>query len=214
MGLLGMLAAGGAIGASNAANENVKARNMLEIENAREALRQKYLDRRYQQERSDNIEMAKSKALLDQTVYERNRADKLQDEEIKHGRSKEIEGIKDSRANAANAARLEAARIRTGGGNTTGESGFSPKSPEGKAALDLLDSGRVKTLDEGYDEVNRMKLMHGLTTNQFLEPNKIFDLFDTYNSQRRSRQGQSAPVQSDAAPTVIRTFNPKTGRIE
>lgn len=211
MGLLGMIMAGGAMGARDAANQNVQAQNQLEIETAREELRQRYYDRRYQQKRSDNMEMMQSKALLDQTVYERSRSDKLQDDETNHDRNKEIERMKDARTNSSNATRLEMARIRAGGGNATGESGavFSPRSPEGKAAQDLVDSGVANDLPHAYEIIFAKSLagraagsINGLTKG--IAPEAI-DM---------SRQFLGSGTTRNANTDTIRTFNPKTGRFE
>lgn len=211
MGLLGMIMAGGAMGARDAANQNVQAQNQLEIETAREEIRQRYYNSRSQQRRADNMEIMKSKALLDQSNYVRERSDKLQDDETKHGRNVELEKIKNSRANASSAARIEAARIRAGGGNATGESGavFSPRSPEGKAAQDLVDSGVANDLPHAYEIIFAKSLagraagsINGLTKG--IAPEAI-DM---------SRQFLGSGTTRNANTDTIRTFNPKTGRFE
>ena len=60
-GLLGILAAGGAMGARDASNASVRAQNELEISNAREMMREEFLNRRFDKE----LELGKIKAKSD-----------------------------------------------------------------------------------------------------------------------------------------------------
>ena len=62
VGLLGMLAAGGAMGARDASNASVRAQNELEIGNAREMLREEFLNRRFDRELDVARENAKAQA--------------------------------------------------------------------------------------------------------------------------------------------------------
>jgi hypothetical protein len=214
MGLLGMLAAGAGGGIRDASNASVQAQNQLEIETARDNLREEFYTRRYNRERADQLTDAKSQGLLNQATYERNRADKLSDDETKHKRGIEIEGIKTGRTESANAARIKAAEIRAGGGPSSsgGSIGgdFNPKSPEGRAAMDLVNSGRVNDINEGYDEIQRMKLFTGLASNQFMtDPKQLFDFYDNF---KRERAASSGNTQQQSATTRDR-YDPKTGNI-
>lgn len=209
MGLLGMLAAGGAMGLRDASNQSVEALNRIELETMREELRQNYLDRRYQQRREDAIEGGKIKALLDQTNYERERAGKLQDDEAKHKRNLEIERLKNARTSASNASRIEAAKIRSGYGNSVVSDGaaFNPKSPEGKAAQDLVDSKVAKNLPEAYEIIYAKGLagraagsLGGLTKG--IAPEAI-------DMSRQFLGGRN--IQEEQIPGVIR--DPKTGKL-
>lgn len=72
VGLLGMLAAGGAMGARDASNASVRAQNELEIGNAREALREEFLNRRFDKELDVAKESSKAKAQQEDIKYQRD----------------------------------------------------------------------------------------------------------------------------------------------
>lgn len=72
VGLLGMLAAGGAMGARDASNASVRAQNELEIGNAREALREEFLNRRFDRELDVAKESAKAKSQQEDIKYQRD----------------------------------------------------------------------------------------------------------------------------------------------
>ena len=106
MALLGMLAAGAAMGARDASNNSVRALNEMELARARngmemdrEALRMKYEERRYQQQREDAKEAGKAKMQLEEARYQRTRADKLVDRESENKLKLQIEGMKEKGRN-------------------------------------------------------------------------------------------------------------------
>ena len=72
VGLLGMLAAGGAMGARDASNASVRAQNELEIGNAREMLREEFLNRRFDRELDVARENAKAQAAQNELKYQRD----------------------------------------------------------------------------------------------------------------------------------------------
>lgn len=76
VGLLGMLAAGGAMGARDASNASVRAQNELEISNAREMMREEFLNRRFDKELELGKIKAKSDIDRDKIKYENERIDK------------------------------------------------------------------------------------------------------------------------------------------
>ena len=76
VGLLGMMAAGAAIGARNASNQSVAAQNQLELEQSREQLREEYLNRRFDKELQTAQEMGKQKAAADEVKYQRDSEEK------------------------------------------------------------------------------------------------------------------------------------------
>ena len=105
MALLGFLAAGAAMGARDASNNSVRALNEMELARARngmemdrEALRMKYEERRYQQQREDAKEAGKAKMQLEEARYQRTRADKLVDRESENKLKLQIEGMKEKRS--------------------------------------------------------------------------------------------------------------------
>lgn len=109
---LGILAAGAAQGAAHASNMNVQAQNQLEMGQQREALREAFLNRRFDKELAVSRENSKAAGLLREQEYQRNRADKLTDAEMRHKQALDIEGRRDARSAASNATRLKAAEIR------------------------------------------------------------------------------------------------------
>lgn len=211
MGLLGMLAAGAGGGIRDASNASVQAQNQLEIEAARENLREEFYSRKYNRERADQISDAKSQGLLNQAAYERDRANKLADEETKHTRSKEIEGIKTSRSAASNAARIQAAEIRKSGAGGNGGSGimlpdgseFAPNDADSRAAVNLVNLGMADSIQDAYEKIYASKLtgraagsIQGLTEG----------IVPTAKDMSRQLFGSGAQTQP-----IIRDFNPKTG---
>ena len=217
MSLLGMLAAGAGGGIRDASNASVQAQNQLEIETARDNLREEFYTRRYNRERADQVSDAKSQGLLSQATYERNRADKLSDDETKHKRGIEIEGIKTGRTASSNAARIKAAEIRSGGGGSGGGDSitlsdgtpFKPNDATSKMAANLVRIGSAEDIPHAYEIIFGKELasraagsIGGLTKGIVPE------------AMDMSRQflGERAGKISDVNP--IRTFNPKTGKFE
>lgn len=72
VGLLGMLAAGGAMGARDASNASVRAQNELEISNAREMMREEFLNRRFDRELDVAKENAKAQNAQNELKYQRD----------------------------------------------------------------------------------------------------------------------------------------------
>lgn len=144
---LGILAAGAAQGAANASNMNVQAQNVLEIDQNREALREEYLNRRFDKELAVGRENAKAAGALRDAEYQRKRTDTLTDNEIKHKQTLEIEGRKDKRTAASNATRLQAAAMRKAG---SGEQSVKAQSPIGKEAEDYKRTGLAKDDHAAY----------------------------------------------------------------
>lgn len=221
MGLLGMLAAGGAVGARNASNNNVIAQNELELAGARhnmemdrEMLRQKYLDKRYTTERADAREDAKNSALLNERNYQRTRADKITDAELTHKQKLELEGIKESGRNSRNNARIAASKI--GGSDGSGGVDMSKMgSPAGKAAVDLMRLGLAKDAPSAYEMAVRLDIVKAAQQNPMT---KIDDDALLSSVQRLSRglfPREGEPQQSNAndIDSVSFTRDPKTGKL-
>jgi hypothetical protein len=208
MGLLGMLVAGGAMGARDASNQNVQAQNQLEIENARESIRQQFYDRRYQQRRADNMDAMKSKALLDQSMYERKRADQMTDTELKHQLEMAKIGANLKGKMAIEDRRDKRALLKNNSGSAE-DGGFNPRSMEGKRAADLVESGRATDLNDAYDQMQEAGLFSNLARNQFLgSPKALFDFIDDYKRQKASRGGG---IQQNPSAQNILKYNPQTG---
>ena len=171
--MLGILAAGAAQGAANASNMNVQAQNQVETQSTqhgrdleRDALREEFLNKRFDKEVAIVRENAKAAGALRDREYERNRADKLVDNDAKHKQAIEIEGFKDKRTAASNATRLQAAALRSKGAE--GGSGssitlpngevFTPNDADSKAAANLVKLGLAADLQEGYQKVHALRL--------------------------------------------------------
>jgi hypothetical protein len=214
--MLGILAAGAAQGAANASNMNVQAQNVLEIDQNREALREEYLNRRFDKELAVGRENAKAAGALRDMEYQRNRADKQVDNEAKHKQAIEIEGYRDKRSAANNATRLQAASIRgkASGGESDGGNPiilpngqrFVPNDADSKAAANLVHIGAAKDIQEGYQKVYAMKLaspaagsIQGLTEGMI--PAATGMSGQLLNGQQKEQN-------------VLKEWNPKTRKFE
>lgn len=106
VGLLGMLAAGGAMGARDASNASVRAQNELEIGNARERLREEFLNKQFDKQMEMNKETNKARAQQADIKYQRDLDAKK--EQYIHEMKK---------TGLLNQGKIDAANIREGGAN-------------------------------------------------------------------------------------------------
>lgn len=160
---LGILAAGAAQGAAHASNMNVQAQNQLEMGQQREALREAFLNRRFDKELAVSRENSKAAGLLREQEYQRNRADKMTDAEMRHKQALDIEGRRDARSAASNATRLKAAEMRKSAVNESDGSSkgitlpngevFTPSSPEYRLAVDMVKSGEYDNIKDAIRTV-------------------------------------------------------------
>lgn len=171
MGILGMMAAGGAVGLADASNKQVAAQQQMEMEgmradrvDQREALRQQYLERNFNIERQDRKDMAKAQMQMEELKYNRNRNDKLTDAEMTHKQKLELEGMKESGRDRRSAASIAAANKRaadrmaaTGGGGAAG--GGGARSSQGKLIEDMIAMGLAKDATEAYNLATRSDLL-------------------------------------------------------
>ena len=221
MGLLGMLAAGAGGGIRHASNASVQAQNILETDQARERLRAEFYDARYNRKRQDQIIDAKSQGLLNQAVYERDRANKLSDSEIEHGRKIEIEGLKESGRNARNNAKIAA-------GNQGGKADedsimladgtvFKPNDATSKMAANLVRIKSARDIPHAYEIIFGKDLasqaassIGGLTKGMVPEAMNMSREFLSDNKRSRQLDGDAGEnnVMEHAA---IR--DPSTGRL-
>jgi len=164
VGLLGMMAAGGAIGARNASNQNVAAQNQLEIENAREQLREEYLNRRFDREMQTAQEIGKQRAAADEAKYQRDSEDKEKQRAHEIQKTGLLNAGREKAAGISANSRLQAAQIganaskysvdnRTPKGSdksVTMPDGtvISMNSPTGKLAADLMSSDSSLSVKE------------------------------------------------------------------
>lgn len=218
--MLGILAAGAAQGAANASNMNVQAQNQLEMQNMqhgrdleRDALREEFLNKRFDKEVAIGRENAKAAGALRDQEYQRNRADKLSDSDAEHGRRLQLEGVKESGRNARADKRIAAMKVNgEASKGITLENGkqFVPSSPEYKLAMDMVNSGEYDNINDAIRVVISKGLLNqsasspeGLLGNLVTPANKMTN--ELFNSQGRSvKQEQS----------VLKEWNPKTGKFE
>lgn len=222
MGLLEIIAAGGAMGARDASNMNVRAQNELEIRNAannmemdREMLRQKYLDKRYQVQRADAKEMATQQGLLAERKSKTDRENKIEDDERKHKQNLELAEFKESKKDKRFADKIAAGLGSSGGsGKAAGgnviqlEDGtlFTPNDADSKNAANLVRIGAAKNIREGYEIIYAQRFssqaagtMGGLQSGVVPE------------SKNMSRALLNGSAIADAPITERLKFNPKTG---
>lgn len=199
---LGILAAGAAQGAANASNMNVQAQNQVEMQDMqhgrdlqRDALREEYLNKRFDKEVSMKREDAKAAGALRDMEYQRNREDKRVDGETEFGRKLQLEGVKESGRNARADKRIAAMKV-DGGGTSKGitlENGkqFVPSSPEYRLAMDMVNSGEYDNINDAIRVVISKGLLNqsasspeGLLGNLVTPANKMTN--ELFNSQGRS----------------------------
>lgn len=167
VGLLGMLAAGGAMGARDASNASTRAQNELEIGNAREMLREEFLNRRFDRELDVAKENAKAQAAQNELKYQRDQEDKASQREHeirKTGLLNQGKLDAEDRRNAGANARLER-RIAADMAKSSTEkvdnksitlpngTTFTPNSPEYRLAVDMVKSGEYDNLNDAIRTV-------------------------------------------------------------
>lgn len=177
VGLLGMLAAGGAMGARDASNASVRAQNELEISNAREMMREEFLNRRFDRELDVAKENAKAQAAKDELKYQRDQEDKAaqREHEIKKvgllGQNRlEAEDRRNAGANARLDRRLAADKANA---SSKGESSsnddlyvtlqdgrkYLPQTQIEKDARSLVIAGIAKNYEDAIRGIQSGKLL-------------------------------------------------------
>mgnify|MGYP000920984444 FL=1 len=177
VGLLGMLAAGAAVGARDASNASVRAQNELEIGNAREMLREEFLNRRFDRELGMMKENAKAQAARDELKYQREVEDKK--EQRKHEMDKAgllnqgritSANIRESGANARHRERMAMEKQGSGKGAASNEDlyvtlkdgrKYLPQTPMEKKARAIFIAGRATSYEDA---------MKGLMETELLRP--------------------------------------------
>lgn len=221
--MVGFLLAGAAIGARNASNMNVQAQNQVEMERMRnnmnidrEALRMKYEEKQYQQQRDDAIEGSKAKMAIDEARYQRDRSDKLTDRETENKMKMQIEGMRESGRNARFGQRQSLLRenSKSGGDGGSGKgivlpSGdtFTPSSPEYRLAVDMVKSGDAPDINSAI----RIVLSKGLVSQA---AGSVQGLTEGAVPTARKMSGELFGSQNQQAPEGIYFVrDPKTGKL-
>ena len=177
-GLLGILAAGGAMGARDASNASVRAQNELEISNAREMMREEFLNRRFDKELELGKIKAKSDIDRDKIKYENERIDKeaQREHEIKKlgllGQNRlDVEAARNAGANARLDRRIAADKDKNPP---------KPKSDENDLYVTLKDGRKYLPQTNMEKEARGLFIggiapsyedaLRGLQTGKFLSP--------------------------------------------
>lgn len=229
MGILGMMAAGGAVGLADASNKQVAAQQQMEMEgmradrvDQREALRQQYLERNFNIERQDRKDMAKAQMQMEELKYNRNRADKLTDAEMTHKQKLELEGMKESGRDRRSAASIAAANKRaadrmaaTGGGGAAG--GGGARSSQGKLIEDMISMGIAKDPTEAYNLATRSDVLRAALQNplaQISSDTLIDEVSKLVEGLGPTRGGGGLLTGGKpAVPEVSFELDPKTGKL-
>jgi len=221
------LAAGAAMGARDASNNSVRALNEMELARARngiemdrEALRMKYEEKRYQQQREDAKEAGKTKMAYEESKYNRTRADKQADREADHKLKLDIarmtEAGKENRFNrklgilGSDSGRGAKSQngIQLEDGST-----FVANDSDSKNAVNLVRLGLADDLQDAYQKIYASKYssqaagsIEGLTEGTVPTAMKMSG--QLLNRKSNNQPGTQNPQE------LIRSFNPKTGRFE
>ena len=177
VGLLGMLAAGGAMGARDASNASVRAQNELEVGNARERLREEFLNRQFDKQMEINKETNKARAQQADIKYQRDMEDKQaqREHEIKKtgllGQNRlEAEDRRNAGANARLDRRLavEREKINAKGGAATNDDlyvtlkdgrKYLPQTNQEKEARTLVMTNPGISYEEAIRSINERDLL-------------------------------------------------------
>lgn len=214
VGLLGVLAAGAAQGYGTAKNREVDLHNQATIENNREMLRQQFENQRFERNLEAGMQQAKMKAEHDAAVYQRNRSDKLHDDDsqrkfelekmgVQHNNARSLEGMRE-------AGRNRRALLRRDTTATGGESGnVKAQSTMGKAIQDMMNMGLAENPQEAQLKLERSGVLKEMLKNPMYanDPNRL--------AQALTQWERNMGVQSNQQQAVADfIFNPQTGRLE
>lgn len=143
VGLLGMMAAGGAIGARNASNQNVAAQNQLEIENAREQLREEYLNRRFDKELEKAKEIGTQRAEAEKAKSIRDSEEKAKQREHEITKTGLLNAGREKAAGISANSRLQAAQI----GANASKYSVDNRTPKGNDKSVTMPDGTVISMN-------------------------------------------------------------------
>ncbi len=119
-----------------------------------------------------------------------------------------LEGGRNSRSAASNAARLKAAEMRAGGGLLD----MTPKaqSSQGKLLQDMINLGLAENAQDAQMKLERSGAMKEIMKNPMLanDPKRVAEAINAWESSMGYNNNRVDP----AGPDFI--FNPKTGKLE
>ena len=183
VGLLGMMAAGAAIGARNASNQSVAAQNQLEIENAREQLREEYLNKRFDRELETAKEVGKQKAASDEAKYQRDSEEKEKQRAHEIQKTGLLNAGKATQAEISGSYGYKSAKERADATRYLADSKKDPansksitmpdgtvismNSPTGKLAVDIMAANPELSIKEAMHKAMGFGLTCEAVKNQF-----------------------------------------------
>ncbi len=224
MGILGMMMAGGAIGAADASNKQVAAQQQMDLENARgdrtdrrEALRQQYLERNFNIQRQDQKDQARAQMEYEGQKYQRNRADKMTDAELSHSQKMELEGLKESGRDKRSANSIAAANARAANKAVGAGGGGGARSSQGKLIEDIISLGLAETPEEAYNLATRSEVLRAALQNPLtkMDPDKLVD--EVYRLARGLGPNRGGGLltggQQAGVPEFSFELDPKTGKL-
>lgn len=221
VGFLGMMAAGAAVGARNASKMDVQAQNQMEMERIRsnididrEALRQKYLDKKFVQQSEMNAQQFKAKALLDESRYQRERQDKLSDSEANRKHQLELEGIKESGRNSRFNQRQSLLKEK-GSSVSSGASGSVKASSDiGRKVEDIVRLKLAPDEKSAYEMLMKLDIVKAAQQNPM---NKFSDdeLLNSVDRLTRGLYPSGVAKQDSKSEQGLTEYvrDPKTGKL-
>lgn len=226
VGLLGMMAAGAAIGARNASNQNVAAQNQLEIENAREQLREEYLNRRFDRELQTAQEIGKQKAAADEAKYQRDIEENAKQREHEIQKTGLLNAGKATQSEISGIYGYKAAKERADATRYLADSKKDPvsnksitmpdgttislNSPVGKIAVDLMQT--VPELKDNPQEAMRRAMAYNL--NSDAARNQMDVMQDTVADKSLGMAGKYTGGAQQQPQQKIRTYKIGKGYVD
>lgn len=210
VGLLGMLAAGGAMGARDASNASTRAQNELEIGSAKERIREEFLNRRFDRELDVAKENAKAQAAQNELKYQRDLEAK--DKQYAHEMKKtgllnqgklDAEAARNAGANARLDRRLAADKANASSKGAassddmyvTLQNGqkYLPQTQQEKDARTLVLTGKAPNFETAIDIVTQRGLISNAARDptSFTSENTVNTAGQMVNQLYGTKQNQS-----------------------
>lgn len=223
--MLGILAAGAAQGAANASNMNVQAQNQVEMQSMqhgrdleRDALREEFLNKRFDKEVAIKREDAKAAGALRDREYERNLADSRVDTESQRGFQREILGVTEGNKLKMHNDRMGLLKSKLDASSAkSGEAVRKAQSPIGKEAQDYMDMGLADNDHDAFRMAARSRageIVMANPMNMTKEPAELVALVNDYAAKLYPKMNEGGGVGVEpAADTVDYMVDPNTGQL-
>lgn len=219
VGILGVLAAGAAQGYGAAKNQEVDNYNAVAMEQMREQIRQDFEERRFNRQLEVGMQQARMNAEYENAKYQRDRENKLADEETKHSRDMEKQSLleegRNKRNDSRNAARMESTKMRIAAQRELAESGggnglLNMESSIGRTINDMVKLGLAATPQEAQIKLERSGVLKEMMKNPLLaaDPKRITEAVN----QWENTMGFAGSNNNQSVADFV--FNPQTGKLE